>query len=152
MRKTGVIVILCIILCALSGCSNISSKDDFPQKDNDLQSIAEDNGLAELQTNFGKLYYPEKWSDMEVETKMLDNGEDINFSVTIDDQKYELFQINIGGGEGQLVGKITDSDGKQRDVFVVMSVLEKISDLPEETQDKLYAMQESVNTIVENLE
>ena len=130
----------------------MSSKDDFSQKDNDLQSIAEDNGLTEVQTHFGKLYYPGKWSDMEVETKMLDNGEDIHFSVIIDDQKYELFQINIGGGEGQLVGKITDSDGKQRDVFVVMSVLEEISDLPEETQDKLYAMQESVNTIVENLE
>ena len=63
-----------------------------------------------------------------------------------------MFYINIGIEDGEVAGKITGSDdGTQSDVYVSVPELGDISYLEEDTQDHLYAMQESVNVVVENL-
>ena len=88
---------------------------------------------------------------MKTEVKDGKNGSLVIFSTILDDRSYDLFHISIGDENGQYVGQLTGNDDIQRNVFVTMPELENISTMPQETQDLLYAMQEAVNVIIENL-
>ena len=51
----------------------------------------------------------------------------------------------------KLAGTLTDKRGTSRDVYVTVYDFGDISELAQDKQDQLYALQEVVNVVVENL-
>ena len=75
----------------------------------------------------------------------------VKFITEQDGKTYTLFALSIGEEVGQLAGTLTDKRGTSRDVYVTVYDLGDISELALDKQDQLYAMQEAVNVVVENL-
>lgn len=112
--------------------------------------------LAEVKTNLGTFYIPQKYEQfLQVTTSNRDHGGKVDFSTEQDGKKYNLFALGIGDeageGNGQLAGSITDNNGVSHEVFVIMCDLGDISKLSQDKQDQLYALQETVNVVIENL-
>ena len=123
--------------------------DDKVTKDKADQAEA----MRDVETEFGTLQYPEAYKDALVtEESKEDEIDTITFSADLEGQKYQLFQILICKDEGDSVGTVKDKNGTVRNVFVNMEELPDLSGLTQEQQDQVYAMQESVNTLIEKLE
>ena len=73
-------------------------------------------------------------------------------SILRNGQEYNLFKGMICDAEGDSVGTVTDDAGQTRNVFVDIPELPDLSDLNEDEQNQLYAMQEAVNVLIENLQ
>ena len=100
----------------------------------------------------GTLYIPEKY-EQRIQTTIT-KGKDsctVDFFSVLDEKQYDLFRVSIGEEIGQRVGTITGKKNVSRDVFVEVYDLGDLSGLSRDKSDQLYAMQESVNTVVENL-
>jgi hypothetical protein len=69
----------------------------------------------------------------------------------IGEKKIDMFEIQIGSGEGDPVGKITDSEGVQRDVYLRFIEMEDLEGLTEGETNRVYAMQESLNFVIDTL-
>lgn len=148
------LLIICSLVGLFTGCDkktedsvsasgiNISSAEESENTDN----------LAEVQTNLGTFYIPQKYEQvLQITTNDTDNGGTVRFSTEQDEKSYSLFELSIGDETGQLAGSITDPNGTSRSVFVTISDLGDISSLSQDKQDQLYALQETVNVVVENL-
>ena len=79
------------------------------------------------------------------------DSDTVKFITEQDGKTYTLFDLSIGEEVGQLAGTLTDKRGTSRDVYITVYDLGDISKLAQDKQDQLYAMQEAVNVIVENL-
>ena len=113
---------------------------------------AESKGIV-INTKFGNLYYQDQWEDfMQIEQSEGDTYVIVAFEADIDGIRYPLFHLTIGEGEGEPIGQITDAQGVKRDVFVHMEEIGIISELTEGEQNRLFAMQEEINYVIENLE
>lgn len=104
--------------------------------------------LSEINTGFGTLYIPQKYEQL---LKAEVDSDTIKFITEQDGKTYTLFDLRIGKEVGQLAGTLTDKRGTSRDVYVTVYDLGDISELAQDKQDQLYAMQEAVNVVVENL-
>lgn len=109
--------------------------------------------LTEVVCALGSLYYPQEWEDyMEIEITDNDEECELVFSTELDGEEYELFTVIINGSDNNdSVGTITGEDGTKRNVYLNVADLGNISGLSQDDQDRLYAMQESVNTVLNNL-
>ena len=76
----------------------------------------------------------------------------ISFNADVEGQSFTLFNIMINSEEGDSVGTITSDDGTVRNVFADITELPDISGLGEDEQNQLYAMQEGLNVLIENLD
>ena len=105
-----------------------------------------------ISTEYGDLYYPDQWADL-INTEQVKAGDTItvSFSTRIDDTSYALFDVTIGGEAGALVGELTDSGGTKRSVYIKTSEIPEDPDLDEGEQNRLYAMQEDLNYLIDNL-
>ena len=79
------------------------------------------------------------------------DNDTVKFSTEQDGKTYILFSLSIGEEAGQLAGTLTDKRGTSRDVYVTVYDFGDISELAQDKQDQLYALQEVVNVVVENL-
>jgi hypothetical protein len=70
----------------------------------------------------------------------------------LNDHEYPLFTVNIGGGEGSEAGKLTDAQGKERIVYIDASEIKEEEELTANEQNRLYAMQEDINYVVDHLQ
>ena len=132
--------------------SEISSDSSAVQSETDGSS-EDESSLMTIETQYGSLYYPAEWEDaLETSETLEDETDSVVFAVTADDQEYTLFIVMICDAEGDSVGTVTDDSGQTRNVFIDISELPDLSDLSEEEQDQLYAMQEAVNVLIENLQ
>lgn len=132
--------------------SEISSDSSAVQSETDGSS-EDESSLMTIETQYGSLYYPAEWEDaLETSETLEDETDSVVFAVTADDQEYTLFIVMICDAEGDSVGAVTDDSGQTRNVFIDISELPDLSDLSEEEQDQLYAMQEAVNVLIENLQ
>lgn len=142
----------------LVGCSSEVSQDE-PQEE---VKIANDAGAAQdspstlddivVSTQAGDLRFPEQWTDLISTRQETSEGvTNVVFETEIQGTTYELFELNIGGGEGQLAGSITDASGVQREVYVVLHDISDAAGLTESEQNRLLAMQEDVNYVIDNL-
>ena len=68
----------------------------------------------------------------------------------IRETKLDLFELSIGGGEGEPVGKITGTDGATRDLYLRLIELGDMSQLTEGEKDRVYAMQEALNFVLDH--
>ncbi|MBR5126040.1 MAG: hypothetical protein IKU68_04815 [Oscillospiraceae bacterium] len=111
-----------------------------------------DPNLILVNTVYGKIYYQEQWAEfMKVEQISDNDNLNVRFVAEFNGANYPLFTLVIGTGEGDAAGTLTDADGVQRDVFVQIEESVEYDGLSNEEQDRLYAMQEEINFVMQNL-
>lgn len=103
-------------------------------------------------TEYGDLYYPEQWTDyLRTEQTMEGDSLKVSFSAKLNDAEYPMFQVTIGESEDTEVGELTDSSGTKRSVHMRVDEMGEIENLTEIEQQRLYAMQEDLNCVIDNL-
>lgn len=105
-----------------------------------------------VQTPFGNLQYQDQWIEF-MRTDVTDDGNTVTviFYSEINSVRYELFGLIIGEGDGGLAGQITGPDGVARNVYVRMLELGETDTLSDGEQNRLFAMQEEINYVIDNL-
>lgn len=156
MRRWGkkLAMVLCILLLCLMSVGCGKGKDDGNQPTNTPPEgpVQEERADVVIETEFGSLHYPEQWSEF-IKTRQDKQDERIKveFLAQLSDKEYPLFNAVIGDGDGVKVGEVTDAAGQQRPVYIEMTELEKDPDLAENEQNRLYAMQEDLNYLIDHL-
>lgn len=147
-------MVLCILLLCLMSVGCGKGKDDGNQPTNTPPEgpVQEERADVVIETEFGSLHYPEQWSEF-IKTRQDKQDERIKveFLAQLSDKEYPLFNAVIGDGDGVKVGEVTDAAGQQRPVYIEMTELEKDPDLAENEQNRLYAMQEDLNYLIDHL-
>ena len=148
------LLVICSIVGLLAGCGKktMESTADSVVKASESAPPEEEtedlSKLSEINTDFGTLYIPQKYEQL-LKTEV--DNDTVKFSTEQDGKTYILFSLSIGEEAGQLAGTLTDKRGTSRDVYVAVYDFGDISELAQDKQDQLYALQEVVNVVVENL-
>lgn len=106
-------------------------------------------GLMTVSTRYGDLHFSDRWGEsLRIEQSSSDSTEIAVFTAVIDGQTYPMFRVEIvdSAGDPDAVGTLTDRQGVRRDVFVSMTPL-----ADGEYPDRLYAMREGVNDLIDEL-
>lgn len=155
IRKWSVmLLVICSVVSLFAGCGKNAPEATANPTVNPSESAPPEEGtedlttLSEINTDFGTLYIPQKYEQL---LKAEVDSHTVKFITEQDGKTYTLFDLNIGEETGQLAGTLTDNRGTSRDVYVTVYELGDISELAQDKQDQLYAMQEAVNVVVENL-
>ena len=155
VRKWSVmLLVICSIVSLFAGCGKKTPESTADPAVNQSESMPPEEEfedtttLSEINTGFGTLYIPQKYEQL---LKAEADSDTIKFITEQDGKTYTLFDLRIGKEFGQLAGTLTDKRGTSRDVYVTVYDLGDISELAQDKQDQLYAMQEAVNVVVENL-
>lgn len=124
-------------------------------KSEHTENISQENSETEymvIETEYGDLLYPEQWSEyLKTEQNMEKDSLQVSFSAQLEDKNYPMFQVTIGDSEDTEVGELTDDSGIKRKVHMKVDELEGIDELTEVEQQRIYAMQEDLNYIIDNL-
>ena len=172
-RKIAVLLLGTMLMCLLTvGCGKKENADlpneqnaeqlvEQPQQnETDVQNTEEQSSVPQdvvIETRFGNLAFPEQWSEFITtnETEVSDECIKVDFSAKINDTYYLLFTIYIGNGEGidecVKVGEIRDSENEVRNVYVEVAEITVDENLSEGEQNRIYAMQEDLNYLIDNL-
>ena len=155
VRKWSVmLLVICSIVSLFAGCGKKTPESTADPAVNQSESMPPEEEfedtttLSEINTGFGTLYIPQKYEQL---LKAEVDSDTIKFITEQDGKTYTLFDLRIGKEVGQLAGTLTDKRGTSRNVYVTVYELGDISELAQDKQDKLYAMKEAVNVVVENL-
>lgn len=165
MKKIAAVIITGILCVNLWGCGNSTDTDkkaEHVQKDHisagtqeqktSCEDPDEDESLMNIETKYGTLYYPAKFKDNVITDETEENGIfSVNFSTEIDGKQYVLFKVMICDEEGDTVGTVCDKKGNIHNIFIDINDVGDISDLDEESQNQIFAMQEGVNVLEDNL-
>lgn len=173
-KRETVLAVLCAMSIGLSvaGCAStakgtnvpedsaISSSSEIASEQGNETSASESQqaqGPHEydtvIETDYGNLYFPDQWQEFLItEQAEVDDTVAVSFSAKINDKEYSLFTITIGGEEDNPAGTLTASDGTQRNVYVQIEELAADDALSESEQNRLYAMQEDINYLLDSLE
>lgn len=149
-------VVMVFCLAMLAGCGAKDKTGTTGADSTQAEATAPDPAVAAeptfvVDTPCGGLTYPETWKDqLQTEITETDSGCDVSFSTSIGEEKYRLFTVIIGGDDDS-AGTLTAEDGIVRNVALDVPDLGDISSLSQNDQDQLYAMQEGLNVVVENL-
>lgn len=143
-------IFLCVIFSCglLAGCGN--DKVQEGQNDNvSADTIPED---VVVHTNYGDLHYPDRWQEY-VTIRQEQNGTTIavTFETKSEEETYELFKVLIGDDSSEVVGRLTDDDGTQRNVYLRAQELPEDSGLEGSELVRYYAMQEDLNYLIDHL-
>ena len=112
-----------------------------------------DPNVVAVNTPYGRLYYQEQWAEfMKVEQVTEDGLLYAHFVTELNGANYPLFTLLIGTAEGDASAQLTDADGVQRNVYVQIEEFVNVESLSAEEQDRLYAMQEEINFVIENIQ
>lgn len=105
-----------------------------------------------VSTPYGYMQYRDQWAEfMRTEQQVEGDAVSVFFTAIINDVEYALFTVTIGGDGEQPICEMTDTAGVKRDVFVHVEELVMNPALTEGEQNRLYAMQEEINYIIENI-
>lgn len=105
--------------------------------------------MAEYQTDYGTISYPADYQEA-YEISEHDEGDDhmIVFETTLDGTDYNLFNLVLTEEETEWLLK--DEKGNAHYVEVQLNEINTDA-LTQEQQDRLFALQEGVNVILENM-
>lgn len=173
-KRETVLAVLCAMSIGLSvaGCAStakgtnipedsaISSSSEIASEQGNETSASESQQAQDpheydtvIETDYGNLYFPDQWQEFLVTNQTEGDGTiAVSFSANINDKEYSLFTITIGGEEDNPAGTLTASDGTQRNVYVQIEELTADDALSESEQNRLYAMQEDINYLLDSLE
>lgn len=163
-KRNVVLLILLLILVLLVGIiigyllnrqrKAIEAKEQINKSETVEQNIEDYDaqGYMTIPTEYGNLYYPEQWSEYLV-TDESKEGDSliVLFSAQINGENYSMFQVSIGESEDTEVGELTDDTGTTRTVYMKVEELEENSNLSANEQQRLYAMQEDLNYVIDHL-
>ena len=152
MRKISACLgITCLLAISLlfAGCgtqkADSSTSDGQPVQTEHAEEIV-------IGTVYGDLYYPAQWEEfIQVDQTEDDEHAQVAFSGKIDETLYPLFTISIGSGDGAAAGTLTDKDGTQRTVYVQIAEVTGSAALSQTELNRLYAMQEDLNYLIDHL-
>ena len=164
MKNSMKCLVSSILLCVLlAGCSaGESGSSDKQQEGIAVEHTAgsvesaptvEELEESKIETVYGTLYYPKQWEEY-MTTEQQENGDTIvvSFVATLHNTSYRLFEVTIGGTEGTAAGELTDAEGTKRTVYMQVYELEGDPELTATEQNRLYAMQEDLNYLIDHLE
>ena len=151
MKKQTFLTIVLTLLCGtiLVGCGIQNKKYEEKIDSEEQETIT----YEVVETTHGNLQFPDSLKkDFIIE--QTEDGENliVSFKSEINEEKYQLFDITIGELEQEAHGTITDATGTTRNIYIVMYDVSSLSKLTEDEKDKLYALQEEINTIISFLE
>ena len=148
-RKSILSMAACLILVMvmLVGCGKGQKTSDNEMKTEDGKTY------ITVETEYGDLYYQEQWVEfMKTETKLEEDVLKVDFKAEIEGSIYDLFQLSIGVADEEAMGTLKDSEGNERKVSVMLYELEQKSELSEDEMNRLYALQEEINFVMEHLD
>lgn len=160
MKKLIWFILTSALIFTLLGCQKKEDKQGSTEKqETEIPAVTQNEEIqndkekmTEITVNYGILHYPAEWEQILLIEESEDNGIDyIQFETKAGEDVILLFKVIICSEEGDSVGTITDSEGSVRNVFVEINDLGDLSEYDEETQNRLYAMQEAVNELMEQL-
>ena len=116
-------------------------------------SVTAVDGAIAIETGYGTLFFPGQWAEMlRTERETGAGYVKITFSAELDGAVYPLFEIAVGDHDGgSRIGSLTDGNGVARDVRMELISLRDVTDLSESELDRLYAMQEDVNYLIDGI-
>lgn len=106
-----------------------------------------------IETPYCTLYYPAQWAEglrTEVSGEEFDMA--VSFYGTVAQEEYLLFTLYFGGAEGFPVGVLEIQDGVMLDVTLDITDLEMNDSWNQEETDRICAMQEAMNDVLNYLE
>lgn len=117
-----------------------------------VPQMEENLNVVTINTPFGDIYYQEQWSEHMVVTQQ-QNGEQlvVTFAAEFNGMQYPLFELMIGAEEEEAVAQLTASDGTIRGVNVNFLELGEYPELGDDELNQLYAMQEDINFVIDNI-
>lgn len=168
-RKNTIFLCALVLMALLAGCGGEPEETSVPTTaptqppaataptettgpvpEPTVQTLPSDQ-LA-VETEFGTLYYHSQWSEyMVTEQTRTEQILTVTFFAQMDGVRYALFDVTIGGEEEVSDGWLTDDNGVSRQVAVSLASLEAPEWMSPEEADRLYAMQEDVNFVIEHL-
>ena len=161
MQKIVSLLLVLLLMAALAGCGSDKTPQTEPtpapvQQVDPQEAVTEPQeenlNVVTVNTSYGDLYYQEQWSEHMLVTQQLD-GEllVVAFIAEFNGIQYPLFELMIGADKEESVAQLTDAEGTKRHVAVNFLELGEYPDLAEDEQNQLYAMQEDINYIVDNI-
>ena len=119
--------------------------------DSDSQGAKTEDHLV-VETEYGDLYYPAQWGEyLSTSQETVGGSLSVVFSAKIGETEYPMFQVTIGESEDTEVGELTDDSGAKRAVHMSVFELEEDPSLSAEEQQRMYAMQEDLNYVIDHL-
>ena len=167
IKKLFVSMIALFLLISCAGCSGNQQESDTAENTNSGSSAASSAGAnteeqavedehehdVVIETEYGDLYFPDQWKEFLVTDQTEGEGTiTVSFSAKINEETCSLFEITIGGEEDNPAGVLTASDGTKRNVYVQIDEIQESDSLDEGEQNRIYAMQEDINYLLDSLE
>lgn len=165
MKKQLSFVVLCILLVSLiaAGCNsdagnapvdtvvvNTQTPAQVEPESTQTPDVRPEDIVTK--TPYGSLYYPGEWADyVQIDQESGDGSVEVTYSAKINGNIITLFSIVVGESDGSAAGMMTAEDGTQRNVYVKFEELTENEALNETEQQRLYAMQEDLNYLIDNL-
>ena len=106
-----------------------------------------------VKTPYGNLQYQDQWYEFML-VEQVQDGENltVTFVANFENGQYPLFALIIGTLEDvEPAAQITDAGGVKRNVYVRMLEIEESGVLTDTEQNRVYAMQEDINYVIENI-
>ena len=125
---------------------------ETPDEPEDPELTDPNRDWEPIDTKFGRLRYPDQFFDY-LETEQTETETEIKvlFRAVIGEKRIDLFEVTIGDEAEDQVGTLTGPDGVVRGVFLRFIEIEDLNGLSEGETNRVYAMQESLNYIIDNL-
>ena len=156
-KKTyiAIIVVLAVALAAALAyiiASQLPGRNaEKPDKPAGTES-AQPGQTFGIETEYGFLPYPEQWKDhLKADKRMEGENLVVDLSTEAEGNTIPLFTVTIGEIDDAPVGTLTDPNGKVRTVYLTVHDLPDLSSYDEETQDRIFAMQEALNDMIAGL-
>ena len=152
-REITALLFACVLFTGmLFGCASGSKTSGSEDGGESAAAIEADIDRVPIETKYGTLYYPEQWMEsLKTEQSEADESLEVLFRAKIGEQQIDLFALTIGDGADDSAGTLTGQDGVKRDVHVKLLELPDLSGLSEGEMNRVYAMQEAVNDVLDSL-
>lgn len=141
-------VLTVVLVLPLCSCGNKNS--DKTSADN-TDTEVDITKTYDIITQVATLKYPLKWKDTtktNVVTK--DDVTTVEFTATIENKDYHLFDFIFGGEDGDIIGTYT-KDGKEFSVYIKTYDTET-ANVSDEVNEEIRQREEDINVIFENLQ
>ncbi len=145
-----------LIVGALLNVSGCAEKEEPPVTDGtEAQILTETQPLSEIpaekmeiETPYGTLYYPaEHQSDLNVVQEDVNESYYVRFMTNMENTEQILFELVFSGESGELLGSLGTTN-----VYLNVFDLQMEDSWSEESKNKIYAMQEGLNSVVESIQ
>lgn len=109
--------------------------------------------LFQIETPYGSLQYPAIWRDAVQIRSREEQGYVVSFYTKTDDgAELPLFDFHFGDGVGYVLGNIAAGDGRSVPVSFYMYAFEPDASWEQDAADRIFAMRDDVNVIIEHLD